>query len=68
MIEPTMKATPPQKNRSSRISPAAARFRISPVIEIVFGVSRESISRLRALARHSAAVLCCARAPSMAGR
>jgi len=48
MIEPTMNATPPRKMCSARISPAAARLRIRPVIEIVFGVSLDSISRSRA--------------------
>jgi hypothetical protein len=48
MIEPTMKAMPPRKNRSPKISAAAARLRTSPVIEIAFGVRRESISRSRA--------------------
>jgi hypothetical protein len=48
MIEPTMNATPARKKRRSRISAAAARLRINPVIEIAFGVSRDSIRRLRA--------------------
>jgi hypothetical protein len=48
MIEPTMKATPARKNRRSRISAAAARLRTSPVSEIAFGVSRDSIRRSRA--------------------
>jgi hypothetical protein len=48
MIEPMMKATPPRKKSRSRISPAAARLRIRPVIEIAFGVSRDSIRRSRA--------------------
>ena len=48
MIEPTMNATPPRKNRSPSISTAAARLRTRPVIEIAFGVSRDSISRSRA--------------------
>jgi hypothetical protein len=48
MIEPMMNATPPRKNSRPRISPAAARLRTSPVSEIAFGVSRDSISRSRA--------------------
>ena len=48
MIEPTMNAIPPRKQRSPSTSPAAARLRTRPVIEIAFGVSRDSISRLRA--------------------
>ncbi len=50
------------------MSPAAARFRISPVIEIAFGVSRDSISRLRAYPRHSAAVRGCGRSLAMRRR
>jgi hypothetical protein len=43
-----MKAIPARKKCSARISPAAARLRARPVIEIAFGVRRESIRRLRA--------------------
>jgi hypothetical protein len=48
ITEPTMKAIPARKKCSARTSPAAARFRTRPVIEIAFGVRRESIRRLRA--------------------
>ena len=50
MIEPTMKATPARKKRrwveEHRRGDEVERR--SPVIEIAFGVSRESISRSRA--------------------
>ena len=49
MIEPTMKATPPRKNRRPTTSPAAARFSANPVSEIAFGVSRDSIRRCLAI-------------------
>jgi hypothetical protein len=48
MIEPTMNATPPRKKCSASTSAAAARLRTRPVIEIAFGVSRDSIRRSRA--------------------
>jgi hypothetical protein len=54
-----MNATPPRKRCSARISAAAARLSARPVIEIAFGVSRDSISRLRAYSPHSAVVLGC---------
>ena len=53
MIEPMMNANAPSTNMSSRIRTAAARFRTRPVIEIAFGVSRDSIRRLRAISRNS---------------
>ena len=46
MIEPTMKAIAPSTKCRSRISTAAARLSTRPVIEIAFGVSRDSISAL----------------------
>ena len=48
MTEPTMNATPPRNEQVAEDSTAAARLRTRPVIEIAFGVSRDSISRLRA--------------------
>ena len=51
MIEPMMKASPPRKNSWRQTSAAASRFSASPVSEIAFGVSRESIRRLRIIAR-----------------
>ncbi len=51
MIEPTMKAMPPRKNSSSHTSAAASRLSARPVSEIVLGVSRDSISRLRTSSR-----------------
>src|SRR5437588_4760939 len=47
MIDPTVNATPARKNSRPTISPAAARFSAKPVSEIVLGVRRDSISRLR---------------------
>ena len=48
MIEPMMKASPPSTKSPSTISTAAATLSTRPVIEIAFGVSRDSIRRLRA--------------------
>jgi len=48
MIEPTMNATPAAKKSSPSTRPTAARLRSRPVIEIAFGVRRDSISRERA--------------------
>ena len=45
MIEPTMKAIPERKNQRSNSSTAATMLSTKPVSEIVFGVSRDSISR-----------------------
>src|SRR5688572_23684550 len=53
MIEPAMKARPPRKMWSARISAAAARFPARPVIEIAFGVRRDSIRRFRVYERHA---------------
>ena len=47
MIDPTMKVTPARKNSRPTTRPAAARLSTNPVSEIAFGVSRDSISRLR---------------------
>ena len=41
-----MNATPARKNSRCVISTAATTFSTSPVIEIAFGVRRDSISRL----------------------
>jgi hypothetical protein len=54
--EPRMKAMPASTKSWSRISAAAIRLPTKPVSEIAFGVSRDSISLLRATARISAAV------------
>jgi hypothetical protein len=43
-----MKARPARAKSSSRTSTAAARLSTRPVIEIAFGVSRDSIRRSRA--------------------
>jgi hypothetical protein len=48
MTEPTMNETPARKNSRWVTSAAAARLRIRPLIEIAFGVRRDSISRPRA--------------------
>ena len=56
MIEPTMKATPPRKKSRSQTSAAASRLSARPVIEIAFGVRRDSISRSRISSRRSAAL------------
>ena len=45
MIDPTMNATPASTHSSWVTSTAAATFSTRPVIEILFGVSRDSISR-----------------------
>ena len=51
MIEPTMKAIAPSDEQCrSRISTAAARLSTRPVIEIAFGVSRDSISAVAGVA------------------
>ena len=42
-----MNAIPPRKNSAPTTSPAATRLSAKPVSEIAFGVSRDSISRLR---------------------
>src|SRR5579859_7749118 len=42
-----MNAIPARKNNRPTTSPAAATFSTKPVIEIAFGVSRDSISRSR---------------------
>ncbi len=55
MIDPAMKAKPPRKNSSSQTSTAASTFSRKPVSEIVFGVRRDSISRLRTSSRRSPA-------------
>ena len=47
MIEQTMNATPARKNNLATTSPAAARLSAKPVSEMAFGVSRDSIRRLR---------------------
>ena len=60
MIDPMMNAMPARKNMRPTISPAAARFRAKPVSEIAFGVSRDSISRLR--------IISCAVGPVRGGR
>ena len=51
-----MKARPARKNSPWVMSTAAMRLPTSPAIEMAFGVSRDSISRLRAISRISAAV------------
>ena len=51
-----MKAIPASTKWCSRIRTAAIRLPTRPVIEIAFGVSRDSIRRLRASSRISAAV------------
>src|SRR5437868_5763781 len=56
MTEPTTNAIPARKKSRCVTSTAAAAFRAKPVIEIAFGVSRDSISLLRASERTSAAV------------
>jgi len=48
MIEPMMKARPARMNSLPTMRPAAARLSANPVIEIAFGVRRESIRRSRA--------------------
>src|SRR5918995_6251695 len=48
-----MNASPARKNSRCVTSTAAAMLRISPVIEIAFGVKRDSISRSRANAPSS---------------
>jgi hypothetical protein len=48
ITEPTMNATPARKNSRWVTRTAAAMLSASPVIEIAFGVSRDSISRSRA--------------------
>jgi hypothetical protein len=48
ITEPTMNETPARKNSRWVTSAAAARLRIRPLIEIAFGVRRDSISRPRA--------------------
>ena len=53
MTDPMMKARPPRKNSSSKTSTAATTFSTRPVIEIAFGVRRDSIRRLRATSRIS---------------
>jgi hypothetical protein len=53
MIEPMMNATPPRKNSCCQTRTAASTFSARPVSEIAFGVRRESISRLRIIARVS---------------
>jgi hypothetical protein len=53
--EPRMKAIAANTKCSWRISAAAIRFPIRPATEIAFGVSRDSISRLRASVRISEA-------------
>jgi hypothetical protein len=45
MIDPTMNATPARTQSSWVTSTAAATFSTRPVIEILLGVSRDSISR-----------------------
>ena len=47
MIEPMMNAIPARKNSLATTRPAAARLSAKPVSEIAFGVSRDSIKRLR---------------------
>ena len=47
MIDPMMNAIPARKNMRPTTRPAAAMFSAKPVSEIAFGVSRDSISRLR---------------------
>ena len=54
MTEPTTKAMPPRTKCSCHTSTAATRQPTSPVSEIAFGVSRDSMSRLRARSRRSA--------------
>ena len=56
MTDQRMKAMPARKNSSWVTSAAAIRLPTSPVTEIAFGVSRDSISRLRARSRTSAVV------------
>ena len=51
-----MNVSPARKKKRCVISTAAATFRTRPVIEIAFGVSRDSISRLRISVRNSAVV------------
>jgi len=48
MTEPRMNASPAKKKCSSRIRMTAGMWRSRPVIEIAFGVSRDSIRRSRA--------------------
>ena len=55
-----MNAMPARKNIRATIRPAAARFRAKPVSEIAFGVSRDSISRLR--------IISCGLGPLRGGR
>ena len=47
MIDPTMNATPPQKNSVCQTSSAATMLSAKPVSEIAFGVRRDSMSLLR---------------------
>src|SRR5947209_11982821 len=47
MIDPMMNASPARKNIRSTTSTAATMFSMKPVSEIVFGVSRDSISASR---------------------
>src|SRR5437588_12456689 len=56
MTDPTTNARPARKKRRWVTSTAAATLSAKPVIEIAFGVSRDSISRLRARLRTWAAV------------
>src|SRR5688572_26902054 len=56
MTEPTMKATPARKKSFSTMSTAAATLSTAPVIEIAFGVSRDSIRLSRVKSRSSCAL------------
>ena len=53
ITDPMMKAKAASTKCSSRISAAATRFSTNPVSEMALGVSRDSISRSRAVARSS---------------